>query len=105
MIKKLLVCVAFAGIAVANAKSFKVNLAMPVVVAGTELKPGEYKLEVVGEKAVLSKGKINVQSPVKVMTEEKAFPRTSMRLADNGGKMRIEEIRLGGEKTRLVFSE
>jgi hypothetical protein len=105
MIKRLLVCLAFVGLAVASAKSYTINFSLPVTVGGTELKPGDYKLEVVGDKAVIRKGRINVESPVKVVTEEKAYPRTSMRLANNGGKMHIEEIRLGGQKTRLVFTE
>jgi hypothetical protein len=105
MIKRIVVCLAFAGIAVASAKSYSVKFFVPVTVGGTELKPGEYKVEVVGDKAVIRRGQINVESPVKVVTVERAFPRTSMRLAQNEGKMRIQEIRLGGEKTRLVFTE
>lgn len=105
MIKKLVVCLALVGLAVASGKSYSVNVFVPVTVGSTELKPGEYKLELMGDKAVISRGKVSVESPVKVVTEEKAFPRTSMKLTEAGGKTKIDEIRLGGQKTRVVFSE
>jgi hypothetical protein len=105
MIKRLVVCLAFVGLAVASAKSYSVKFSVPVTIGGTEIKAGEYKLEVVGDKAVIKSGRVVAESPVKVMTEEKAFPRTSMRLARNEDKLQVEEIRIGGQKTRLVFSE
>jgi len=103
--KKFAVLFAFLALAVASAKTYTVTLYQPATLGGSELKPGEYKLEIDGQKAVMRNGKIDAEAPVKVETADKKFANTTVRLADSGGKMRIEEIRLGGTNTRLVFSE
>ena len=79
-----------AGLAVASARSYTVSLTKPNVVGATELQPGDYKIEVNGDKAVLRQGK---------------FPSTVVRYGgDADGKLHIQEIRIGGTRTKLVFS-
>ncbi len=102
--KKLLVCFAFVALAIASAKTYSVNLNRDVVVGNTELKAGEYQLEIVGDKAVLTKGKIKAEAPARVESSDQEFRATSMRVEDQGGKMRVSEIRLGGTKTRIIFN-
>lgn len=102
---KLLVCFALVGLAMASAKTYSLNLMGSVMLAGTELKAGQYQLEVVDQKAVIRAGKTEVQAPVKVETANAKFGRTTVLLAESGGKQRIAEICIGGTNTRLLFSE
>ena len=106
MTRRLLTFLAFAGLAMAAAKTYTVNLYQPAMLGTTELKAGEYKLELDGNKAVIRAGKTAAaEAPVKVETADAKFRTTVMRLSNRGGKMYIAEIRLGGTTTRLVFSE
>ena len=90
-----------AGLAVASARSYTVSLTKPNVIGATELKPGDYKIEVDGDKAVLRQGKVQTESPVKVEEGSTKFPSTVVRY---DGKLHIQEIRIGGTRTKLVFS-
>ena len=105
MNRRLLTLFAFVGLVMAGVKAYTVNLYETAMLGSTELKAGEYKLELDGDKAVLHTGKSSVEAPVKVETADAKFETTSMRLIVNAGKARISEIRLGGTRTRLVFSE
>ncbi len=102
---RLLVLFAFAGLAIASAKSYTVTLGQPAVLGATQLQPGDYKVEVVGDKAVVRNGKIDAEAPVKVETNNTKYPYSSMRLTQEGDRTRISEIRLGGTNTKLVFNQ
>jgi len=88
----------------ASAASYSVTLFQPSTVAGTELKPGEYKLTLDGDKATIMKGKEKVEAAVKMETADTKFAATSVRYTDQGGKMKVQEIRLGGTNTKVVFN-
>jgi hypothetical protein len=93
------------ALAVASAKTYTVTLFQPAVVGGTELQPGEYKLDVQDTKViVLKNGKQTAESSVKVETSESKYSTTSVRYTNGDGKYRVQEIRLGGTKTKLVFN-
>ncbi len=102
MTKKLGVMFLFAALAIVSAKTYTVNLIQSVV-AGTELKGGDYRLDVDHGKVVLRNGKLTVESPVKVEQTDSRFGATTVRYALDQGKHRIQEIRLGGTKMKLVF--
>jgi hypothetical protein len=102
---KLALILAVAGLALASAKSYTVELLHPALVGGTELKAGEYKVELVDQKVVLSRGKIRSEAPVKVETGNAPFDSTTVLLSGGDGKQRVQEIRLGGTKTTLVLGE
>jgi hypothetical protein len=105
MMRKALPFFLVAGLAVASARSYTVNLFETAIVGSTELKPGEYKIEVNDQKAVIRKGKMQTESAVKVEEGETKFDTTVVRYVNStDGKIRIQEIRLGGTKTRLVFT-
>jgi hypothetical protein len=53
---------------------------------------------------VLSKAGASVEANVKVESAESKFNSTSVRYQNGDGKYRIQEIRLGGTKTKLVFN-
>ena len=99
MFKKLVVC-AILGLGIAGAASYNVKLIQPSVVKGTQLKPGDYRVTVENDKATFVKGKETVEAQVKVESADTKFQATSVRYAGEA----ISEIRLGGTKTRLVFS-
>jgi hypothetical protein len=90
--------------AVASAKSYTVNLFQPAMFGSVELQPGEYKVEVNEQKAVIRNGKVLGESPVKVESGETKYGTTTVRFDNSSGKMKIQEIRLGGTKTKLVFT-
>jgi hypothetical protein len=103
--KTLLLTFATFGLAIASAaSSYKVTLFQPTLIGGKELKPGVYKVEVKDSTAVLSQGKESVEAPVKTETADSKFSNTSVRYRNGDGKYRIEEIRIGGTSTRLVFA-
>ena len=100
---KLLILALTFTVMVASAATYKLTLYQPSVVAGKELKPGDYKVTVDGDKAIISMGKEKIEAPAKIETGGTKFPATSVRYASDGGKMKIQEIHLGGTNQRLVF--
>jgi hypothetical protein len=90
--------------AVASADTFRVTLFQSSTVNGTELKPGDYKIELKDSKVVISKGKQTVEAQVKVENGDSKYNATSVRYNNGEGKYKIQEIRLGGTKTKLVFA-
>ena len=102
MVKGLTIGFATVALAVASAaSSYNVTFFEPVVVNGTTLKPGEYKVEINNDKATIKKGKAVAESPVKVENNEAKYPTTSVRLAGT----QVEEIHVGGTRTKLVFEK
>jgi hypothetical protein len=104
--RKVLPLFLVAGLAVASARSYTVSLFAPAMVGSTELKPGDYKIEVNEQTAVIRSGKVQAESTVKVEQGDSKFDRTVVKYVnDGGGKvMHIQEIRIGGTKTKLVFT-
>jgi hypothetical protein len=92
------------ALAVASANTFTVTLFQPSMVAGQELKPGDYKVTVENEKAIISKGKEKVEAAVKVENADTKFNTTSVRYSNADGKMKVTEIRVGGSTTRVLFN-
>jgi hypothetical protein len=105
MTKRLLGVLLFVALAVASAKTYDVKLLQPSIVAGTELKAGEYKLDLGNDKVVISDGKQSAESPVKVEQAEGKFSTTTVRYAVDQGKYKIQEIHLRGTKLKLVFND
>ncbi len=104
-LSKLMLSFGTLALAVASAaSSYHFSIFEPSTVAGQELKPGEYKLEVNGDKAIIKAGKQTVETAVKVENGNEKFSETSVRYATANGKMAVTEIRLGGTHTKLVFN-
>lgn len=104
MIKKIVFVFAILALVAANAETYRVTLFQPAVVQGTELKAGQYKLDLQNSKLTIVCGKQSVETTVKVETSEKKFSNTTVRFAETNGKYSIQEIRLGGTKTRLILN-
>lgn len=104
-LSKLMLSFGTLALAVASAAaSYSVTLTSPSFVAGTELKPGNYKVELDGNKARFKAGKNVVEAAVTVKEGDQRFDTTSLQYGNSDGKYRLEAIRLGGTKTTLVFS-
>jgi hypothetical protein len=102
MVKKIALAFGTLALAAASAaNSYHVTLYQPTVVNGTELKPGDYKLEVRADKAVLTQGKTSTEAGVKVESADSKFRTTSFRYLGN----EIQEIHIGGTNTKLVFEK
>jgi len=100
--KKLLFGFAFAALGVMSAANhYSVTFYDPVVVNGTTLKAGDYDLELKDNTALIKQGKVMAQSPVKLENDSKKFITNTVRISGS----RIEEIRLGGTHTRVVFEK
>jgi acyl-CoA thioesterase len=103
--KKFMFGFAVMALAVASAAdTYRVTLFQPSIVAGKELKPGDYKVTVDGDKAVLSQGKNSVETQVKVETGDNKFNTTSVRYMNAEGKYKVQEIRIGNSNKKIVFA-
>jgi hypothetical protein len=88
--------------ALGQAATYHVTLLKPTVVAGQELKPGEYKVEVNNNTAVISHGKQLVETKVKTAEADKKFGTTVVKYQVEGDKFKLIEIGIGGSKTKLT---
>ena len=101
------IAVAFLALALsmaASAKSYTLDVFVPMVLSGTELKPGTYTLDLTNNKIVVKQGKLAVEADVKVETAEARIPSTKIRCEDLGGKYQVKEIQLGGTNMKLVIN-
>jgi hypothetical protein len=88
------------ALGVASAASgYSVKLYEPLMVGTTELKPGDYKVEMEGDKAVFKMGKTTIEVPATMATSEKKFASNSVS-AD--GKQLIE-IDFAGTTAKMLF--
>jgi len=102
MVKNVLLGFASVALAVASAASYNVTFYQPVTINGSQLKAGDYKLELKDNSmAVLKQGKSVTEVPVKVENDSQKFSRNAVRM--DGEK--LQEIRLGGTSTRVVFEK
>ncbi len=102
LIRKAALFLLVAGMAIAAAHSYSVTLFEKATFGNTELAPGAYKIEVADQKAIIRQGKTQSESAVKVEEAAAKYETTSIRLGNKDGKMRIEEIHIGGTKTKLI---
>jgi len=101
----LLTILAVASLALAGVKTYTVNLLEPAMLGATELKAGEYQIQIDAGKVTIRTGKTEAEVPVKEESNGAKYKETTVRLTARGGKQHIAEICLGGTTTRLVFSE
>ncbi len=67
--KKLVATVITLALAVAfGASAHRITLDKPAIIGGTELKPGDYRLELQGDKVTISNKKSSVDAAVHVET-------------------------------------
>ena len=105
MRKLVLIAVGAAGLLMAGTKSYSFTLYEPALLGATTLKAGDYQVRVMDEKAVIRNGKNHSEAPVKVESVGQRYSATTVRFDNGDGKMHIQEIHIGGTKTKLVFGD
>lgn len=88
--------------AVYAASSYQVTLYKPTTINGTQLKQGPIKVELQGDKVLIKQGKTSVESNVLVQTGDRKFDASSVTY-NASATDQIQEIRLGGTATKLLF--
>ena len=104
MNKILVLCLATVSLGLAGSETHRITLYQNSRMNGTELKAGDYKMEVLGDKIVLKSGKIKVEAPAKMETSNSKYTSNSIRYNNEGGKFEIQEIHVGGTKTKIVLN-
>ena len=103
--KKLVLTFATVALTVASAAdTYHFTLQEPASLNGTQLKPGNYKIDIEGDKAIVKSGKTVVESPAKLETVDRKYTITTVDLDSINSKPRISEIHVGGTKARIIFS-
>ena len=102
--KNLLLALTLLGVSIASAKTYSITLTSPAAIGNSQLKSGEYKLELKGESVLVKDGRMVNEFPVHVENETRKFEETSVTTSTEGGSNRIQEIHLGGTTVKLVFS-
>jgi hypothetical protein len=99
--KKIMFAVAtFALTALAASNTFHVTFDDAAWINGTQVKAGDYKIQVEGNKATIKSGKTVVEAPVKLETADHKFQSTGVVKDD---KQKVQEIQIGGTNERIVF--
>jgi hypothetical protein len=98
---KLTVSLATLALAVASAASSHYNLTLDSAqwVGDKQLKAGDYKVEISGDKAVFKSGKTVVEVPATLQTNGQKYMHTSYASVDS----KIKEIDLGGTNTKIML--
>jgi len=104
MNKLLVLCLATVSLALAGASTHRITLFQDAKLNGTELKAGDYKMEVLADKVVLQSGKVKVEAPAKMETSDSKYTTNSIRFKNEGGKFEIQEIHVGGTRTKVVLN-
>ena len=100
---RILILLSTLALSVASAAYHRVTFTDPVWLGQTELKPGDYRVQVEGDKAVIRGNKSAVEVPVKVETVPTKYYSTAWRTKDVGGKLELMEIRWGGTHDKITL--
>src|SRR5271166_1926829 len=96
---KTLALATLALAAASAASHYTVNLDSTQFAGDKELKAGEYKVEVSGDKAIFKSGKTVIEVPASLQKSERKYALTTYQSVDK----KIQEIDLGGTATKIVF--
>jgi len=96
---------ALSSLTILSAKTYEIILTAPTNAGSVQLKPGQYKLKVDGANATFTdeNSSKSFTTPVKVENGDKKFDDTKVQSTKDGDVERLEEIDLGGSKTKLGF--
>jgi hypothetical protein len=105
--KKLLAisALALSSLTILSAKTYEIIFTAPTKAGSVQLKPGQYKLKVEGSSATFTdeNSAKSFTTPVKVENSDTKFDDTKVQSTKDGDVDRLEEIDLGGSKTKLGF--
>jgi hypothetical protein len=83
-------------------ETYWLKIYQPVYFGGQELKSGEYRLDLDGDKAVLKSGKLSAESKVKLEVLGEKASATTLECEKVGEKLQISAIQLKGSAKKLV---
>ncbi len=89
----------------ANTARYKVDISEPSQINGQAVKPGTYTLELKDNHAVLKQGKTVIDTEARIETADKKFAETTVRYTASEPNSKIDEIRLSGTTTKVVFTK
>jgi hypothetical protein len=95
-----LFCLATLALGIVHAAPYDVTLFANVSVGKTQLKAGDYTVEMKGDKAVFKCGKKTVEVQAQLEKNDQMFTSTIL-LSQHS---QLQEIDLGGTQDRIVFS-
>jgi hypothetical protein len=104
MKKLMLAVLLFALVAFAASKTYHVTFDSNAWIGATEVKAGDYKVQVDGGTAILKSGKKAIQVPAKLETAERPFAITGVVITTIDGKPQVQAIQIGGTTDRIVFA-
>jgi hypothetical protein len=101
----LAVVLALFTITLATAKTYGISFTSPAKVGSVQLKPGDYKLTVEGNKATFTnvKSREAYTTDTKVENSAKSFEDTKVDTKTDGGTTVVTDIEVGGSKLKLDF--
>jgi hypothetical protein len=104
MFRSLLLFAAL-GLSIASAKSYDVTFDSASKVGNVELKAGRYSLAVMDNTKVkfTNANGETVEANAKVSTADKKFQATQVDMKQINGTAQVNEIDLGGTKTKILF--
>jgi len=96
---------ALSSLCILSAKTYEITLTSVTKAGSVQLKPGQYTLKIQGNNAIFTDVNTakSFTTPVKVETTDKKFDDTKVQSSKDGDSDKIEEIDLGGSKTKLGF--
>ena len=104
--KKFVLTFAALGLATMSAaEHYNVKFFMPAEVGGRIVKPGEYSLELKGDHAVLKGMNGKFETEARIENGEHKFRQTVVRYANSDSNAHLDEIRIGGTATTVVFAK
>jgi len=101
--KKMILAFGLLGLSLAGAKTYDVTV-NTAAIGNSQLNAGDYKVEIKGDRVLLTHGKMVSELPVQVENAARKFDSTSVSYFTENGAARIREIRLGGTTVKLVFT-
>ena len=100
----LALAAAFAGSIPVKGSTHKITISQPVTIMGTALKAGEYQVNINAGTITFILGKESHAITGKVETNATKYETDQVRYEQEGDKVKVSEIRVGGTKTRLIFN-
>ncbi len=101
--KRILLSFITVGVMAASAAvgTYRVSLFQDSIVDGKQIKAGDYKVEMQNNRAILKHGKETIEVPAREETSPSKFSVTEVQYTNNND---LQEIRIGGTNTKIVFS-
>jgi hypothetical protein len=96
---------AFSSLSFAYSKTYEISLASATKAGNVQLKAGQYRVKLDGDKAIFTDVDTSKQVtvPVKIENAAKKFDETKVDSVSDGNVNTIKDIQLGGSTTQIDF--